>query len=60
MCTHFLVFLHEENEIADVCTNFIVFLQEENEIYFETHQFDTEISDIVSKMPSKGTFFLAT
>ena len=32
MCTHFIVFLHEENDIADMCTNFIVFLQEENEI----------------------------
>ena len=32
MCTHFIVFLQEENDIADMCTNFIVFLQEENEI----------------------------
>ena len=33
MCTHFIVFLQEENEIADMYTNFIVFLfQEENEI----------------------------
>ena len=28
MCTNFIVFFQEENEIADMCTNFIVFLQE--------------------------------
>ena len=28
----FLVFLQDENEIADMCTNFMGFCQEENEI----------------------------
>ena len=28
MCTNFIVFFQEENDIADMCTNFIVFLQE--------------------------------
>ena len=32
MCTNFMLFFQDENEIADMCTNFIVFLQEENEI----------------------------
>ena len=32
MCTNFIVFLQEENEIADMCTNVLVLLQEENEI----------------------------
>ena len=25
MCTNFMVFIQEENEIADICTNFAVF-----------------------------------
>ena len=31
MCTNFIVFLQEENEIVDLCIN-VLFFQDENEI----------------------------